>query len=405
MVAPAPASDGQRLGDGLLAVQVDAGVGLVEHEQLGLAGQRARDQHPLLLATGQGRDRVPARSLEARRPPGPARRPRGRCAGPAGTACAGTGGRPRRPRSPSTEPPVRSGSAAARSRAGATRGSSTSGWSNRRIAPALSGCRPTIALTRVDFPSRWRPAAATTSPACDGQVDVADDRPPAEGDAGPARRSTTWGAAVTVQPRPLGARRRSSASGSGSRRRCPWRGPRAGRARRCGRRASLARVSATSGLASVSLKTVVIPSLRDQVGELGEAAWPTARRRGSRPAIGVHGQTVAPSEVLEGIVADDERADLAVGQAGAGLLVEGRQVLHQPGGVATVVRGMVRIGLLHGLAERRRPSSPAASGRARSAGPRPPSPWRRSTTEAASTACFGASLLIASSTAGGSPFS
>ena len=45
----------QRVGQRLLAGQVDPGGRLVEDEQVGLAGERAGDQHPLLLPAGQAR--------------------------------------------------------------------------------------------------------------------------------------------------------------------------------------------------------------------------------------------------------------------------------------------------------------------------------------------------------------
>ena len=48
----------QRVGEGLLVGQVDAGGGLVEEEQVGLAGQRPRDQRALLLAAGERGDAV-----------------------------------------------------------------------------------------------------------------------------------------------------------------------------------------------------------------------------------------------------------------------------------------------------------------------------------------------------------
>ena len=48
----------QRRGEGELVGQVDAGGGLVEEEQLRLAGQRPRDQGPLLLAAGELGDAV-----------------------------------------------------------------------------------------------------------------------------------------------------------------------------------------------------------------------------------------------------------------------------------------------------------------------------------------------------------
>ena len=48
----------ERRGDGLLAVVVDTGVRLVEHQQLGLSCECAGHQHALLLATRQRRDLV-----------------------------------------------------------------------------------------------------------------------------------------------------------------------------------------------------------------------------------------------------------------------------------------------------------------------------------------------------------
>jgi hypothetical protein len=51
---PAGHQRAQGPGEQLLVVQVDARRRLVEHEHLRLPGQRAGDQHPLLLPTGEG---------------------------------------------------------------------------------------------------------------------------------------------------------------------------------------------------------------------------------------------------------------------------------------------------------------------------------------------------------------
>ena len=69
IVAPRVLEPAQRVGEGLLVGQVDAGGRLVEEEQLGLAGQRAGDQHPLLLAAGERgrRRRGPGRRGRPRR--------------------------------------------------------------------------------------------------------------------------------------------------------------------------------------------------------------------------------------------------------------------------------------------------------------------------------------------------
>ena len=180
----------------LLVRQVDPGVRLVEHEQVRLAGERARDQHPLLLAAGQRRDagararsarstassasRIATRSLATRRDERPAARE------PSGGDDLGHRSRARRRRAPS---------AAARSRAGASRGSRSSGVPKRRmLAACASGCSPTIALTSVDLPGAVGAEQRDHLAAADGEVDVAQDRPAAERDAAPsADRSTTGG--------------------------------------------------------------------------------------------------------------------------------------------------------------------------------------------------------------------
>ena len=56
--ARASSSVPQGVGERLLVGQVDAGGRLVEDEQVRLAGQRAGDEHPLLLAAGQRGDAV-----------------------------------------------------------------------------------------------------------------------------------------------------------------------------------------------------------------------------------------------------------------------------------------------------------------------------------------------------------
>jgi hypothetical protein len=58
----------QRLGERDLAGVVDAGGRLVEHEQLGLAGERPGDEDALLLPAGQRADAVarPVRQADGR---------------------------------------------------------------------------------------------------------------------------------------------------------------------------------------------------------------------------------------------------------------------------------------------------------------------------------------------------
>ena len=88
----------QRVGEGLLALHVDPGGGLVEDEQVGYAGQGAGDQHPLLLAAGEGGDAVAGLVGEADRGDRASRRRRGPRGSAAGTAGAARAGRRRRPR-------------------------------------------------------------------------------------------------------------------------------------------------------------------------------------------------------------------------------------------------------------------------------------------------------------------
>ena len=179
----------------------------------------------------------------------------------------------------------------------------------------LSGCRPTIALTSVDLPEPLAPSSATTSPRLHGEVDVAHDRAAAERDAGALGRRPL--SAVAHEQPPAFCRacevraHQAQVVGSSG----PWTSaPRSGRAPRCVMPRSPARVSASCGLASVSLNTVVIPSVRIRSASSARCLA-DGSASGERPAIGVHVEAVAPAEVPERVVADHERAGPAVRQA------------------------------------------------------------------------------------------
>ena len=105
----------QRVGQRVLVGQVDAGGRLVEEEQLGLAGEGAGDQHPLLLPAGEVGDAV---------------------AGPVGQTdhreCLGDGGRSARPSGRSSRRRV--------SRPEATTSQTEAGTPD--VAPARCGTKP-----------------------------------------------------------------------------------------------------------------------------------------------------------------------------------------------------------------------------------------------------------------------
>ena len=54
----------ERVAEEPLRLRVDAGDRLVEHEQLGFAGERLGDEHALLLAAGELADAPPAQVAE-----------------------------------------------------------------------------------------------------------------------------------------------------------------------------------------------------------------------------------------------------------------------------------------------------------------------------------------------------
>ena len=201
MVAPPLATTASVSGDRLLADQVDTGVGLVEDQQLGLAGQRARDQHPLLLAPGQRRR--PGAGHGPRGPPPPVRaRPRpGRC------ARVGTNGRRRERRPAATTSATVDGHPLGDRRAlghvaqPVPLANSASGSPNRPDRPALSGCSPTIALTSVDLPGAVGAEQRDHLAGVHAQVDVAHDRSPAQGDRGAARPRPRRCRGSRMQPR------------------------------------------------------------------------------------------------------------------------------------------------------------------------------------------------------------
>ena len=189
----------------LLAGQVDAGHRLVHDQQLGFAGQRAGDQHPLVLAAGQGVDAGPWRGRPCRPAPG---RVDG---GPVGLAQgrsqrrAGQAARRRRPRGRSRGRRWRRWCAAVRSRCGASRGSAGEGCRTGGSSPAASWPRPISARTRSTCRSRWRRAARRPRRGGHGEVDAAQHRAEPSEAAAPRRRSTGSATGVAVSRSWLGS--------------------------------------------------------------------------------------------------------------------------------------------------------------------------------------------------------
>ena len=145
IVAPRSLSAAERVGERLLVGQVDAGGRLVEEEQVGLAGQGAGDQHPLLLAAGERGDAVAGPVGRGRRPRARRRWRRGRPATAGAAGGGGSAGRRRPPPTPRRGRRRRRRRAAARSRPAASRGTSSSGVPNSSTDPAASGRSPVSA--------------------------------------------------------------------------------------------------------------------------------------------------------------------------------------------------------------------------------------------------------------------
>ena len=178
----------QRVGQGTLVGQVDPGVGLVEEEQLGPAGQRPGDEDALLLAAGEVRDAVAGavgepdhgQGVVDRRAVLPAQGTQeatpGQSAG--GDHLPHRGGHPRGGRGAlgheaDPVPVVEVGKRDAE---------------ELQRAPA-SGCSPVRARTRVDLPEPLAPISARNSPECTARsMPRSTGRPPRE-TAPPASRT------------------------------------------------------------------------------------------------------------------------------------------------------------------------------------------------------------------------
>ena len=165
IVAPRSLSRPQRVGERDLVGQVDAGGRLVEEEQLGLAGQRPRDQRALLLAA---RERRSSRRAPGRR----ARRPRARRRSAARSAReSGRSSRRRVSRPAATTSrteagtpevaPVRCGTKPTRCQ---SREVARAACRRARARRRLSGRSPVSARTSVDLPEPLAPISATNSP-------------------------------------------------------------------------------------------------------------------------------------------------------------------------------------------------------------------------------------------------
>ena len=162
--AQLPVQPREQRRERILRVGVDAGGRLVEDQQPRLCGDRLSDEGALLLAAGEGGDRLvglfgQADAVDRRVdgvaivggerpeqvPPGDAargRRPRGRSRAPRFRAAPAAGGRRPRPR---------------RAR--------RAGSPNSRTVPACGCSRPTISRSSVVLPPPFGPAIATNCPA------------------------------------------------------------------------------------------------------------------------------------------------------------------------------------------------------------------------------------------------
>ena len=166
IVAPRVLEAAERAASACWLGRSTPGRRLVEEEQLRLAGERAGDQHPLLLAAGQSEVTPVATPVGQADhlegvvdggPVGARERPEPAAAGqPAGGDDLPDRGRARR------RPRWR---AAARSRSATTRRKSLSGVPKSATDPEASGSRPVSARTSVDLPEPLAPIRATSSPA------------------------------------------------------------------------------------------------------------------------------------------------------------------------------------------------------------------------------------------------
>ena len=182
IVAPRSLSSAERVGQRLLVGQVDAGGGLVEEQQLRLAGQRAGDQHPLLLAAGQRGDAVAgpvgqADHLERVVDRGAVGARSGRSGG------GGSAGRRRRPPTPRrvrrTRRSARCGTKPIRCQ---SRKSVEGGAEQLHRAGGERDAARSSRGPAWTCPSRWRRAGRRTRRGATCEVDAAQDRAAAERD-------------------------------------------------------------------------------------------------------------------------------------------------------------------------------------------------------------------------------
>ncbi len=166
--------------ESLLRVDVDAGGRLVEDEELRFAGERLRDEGPLLLAAGKRagsalppgpRDR---RARSRRRPPRGRRRPNGLRRPRRGDAAGG-----RRPRARWRASRCEPGALGEIARCASGRARDRRARQRARLGRSAARSRPSAIRSSVVLPPPFGPATVANSPVPDLEVDAAQDHGPA----------------------------------------------------------------------------------------------------------------------------------------------------------------------------------------------------------------------------------
>ena len=303
----APGEGGQGVGERLLVGRVDAGGRLVEEEQVGLAGQRAGDQHPLLLAAGELGDAVAGARRRARRGSS-ARSTRPGRRGAAGAA--GAGG--------SADPTVTTSRTEAGTPAvapGALRHvpDRRQSWKSANGVPK-SRRLPPAQRAQPGEGAHQRGLAGPVRPEQRDELALLDASGRSRAAPGVRRsRRRPAARAITRIRSPPRVRPGCRASATGSpRRQSPRRAPRSGRAPRCPTPTSPARRGGQPGAGQPLGEDGGDPLVADEVLQPGEV-------RGGRLGVGGEagdgreGQPVA-RQVAERVVDDHDGVALAVGQ-------------------------------------------------------------------------------------------
>ena len=174
-----------QVADDALRAQVERAERLVAEQQAGVAGERLPDAQPLLLAAGEaGR---PARARSARRRP---RRAGRRCArrraavGQRDPPAVTVDAERDQVAAAEGDPVIRRASAAGCSRCAGRRGGPARRGASH--SPALSGCCPSTAFSRLVLPEPFAPSTAMNSPGATSRSRPRPQRAAAQGEGGVA---------------------------------------------------------------------------------------------------------------------------------------------------------------------------------------------------------------------------